>query len=306
VNQPVSVVIGTRNHGDSIAVTLETILANDYRAFDVTVVDQSTNDQTQVSVAPFLRDPRVCYIRTPTRGLARGQNIGIAAARGELIAITDDDCRAPSSWVRNIVDAFEMDSQIGVVLGNVLAAPYDPRAGFTQCYIRAEPFLAHRVSEKHRVEGIGANMACRRRVWQALNGLDEMLGAGTPLYAAEETDFIIRALLLGYFVYETPNVFVTHHGFRTWDTGNSLIQGYICGLTAMYVKYLKCARWSALLPLLHQTWRWAFHKPAVDFGQVPSRRLRLRGFAQGLWKGLGTPVDRTKCLFKPRNLSNIQ
>ena len=297
----ISVVIGTRNHGNSVQSTLETVLANDYAAFDVTVVDQSENDQTQLAVTRYLCDPRVHYIRTATKGLARGQNIGVSAARGELIAITDDDCHAPPGWLKNVAAALEYDRRIGVVLGNVLPAEHDRRTGFVQSYVRAEPFTAHSVRDKHFVEGIGANLAFRRSLWRELSGIDEMLGSGTPLYAAEETDFVIRALLKGYWVYETPEVSIVHCGFRTWEEGRTLVPSYICGLTAMYVKYLKCGRWNAMTPFLHQVWRWAFGKPIVDFGRVPSRTVRFKGFLQGLWKGARTPVDRTTCLFTSRS-----
>jgi len=145
-------------------------------------------------------------------------------------------------------------------------------------------------------------MAFRKNVWEELNGLDEMLGAGTALYAAEETDLIIRALLKGYHVYETPSICITHSGFCTWENGKPLIQGYMCGLAAMYVKYLKCGCWSALVPSLYQTWRWAFDQPVADFGRVPSRWLRAKGFVQGIWRGMRTPVDRSKCLFVNRAL----
>ncbi len=138
-------------------------------------------------------------------------------------------------------------------------------------------------------------MAFRRGLWKELCGFDEMLGAGAYFQSAEEIDVLIRALLGGHFILETPKVFVTHCGVRTREQSKPLIRGYISGRTAMYVKYFKSGNWRVIYPCLHLTWRWAFGRPVVDLGHVPSRWLRLKGFADGLIMGELTPVDRMSC-----------
>lgn len=293
----VSVVIPTRNRGNWIVHTIETILRNDFADYEVIVVDQSVDDLTQKGIAPFLNSARFRYLHTETSGSSRARNTGIQHARGELIALTDDDCQVQPNWIAEIARAFERDHRIAVVLGNIFPADHDRAIGFIPNYVRAEPFLARTIREKHRAEGVSACMAIRRQVWSELHGFDEMLGAGERFHAAEETDLIIRALMHGYFVYETPKVFVTHYGLRTWGQAEQLIPNYICGLTAMYVKHFKCCHWSAMIPFLHLVWRWMFQKPVVNFEHFPSRRLRFKGFRKGLWNGMGTPVDRARCLY---------
>ena len=79
-------------------------------------------------------------------------------------------------------------------------------------------------------------MALRRELWQRLGGFDEMLGAGGCFGAGEEGDFALRALRGGYHVYETPEVVLTHLGFRTWEEGRRLIPNYWYGTGAMFAK----------------------------------------------------------------------
>lgn len=293
----ISVVISTRDRGESVAATLESILRNDFPCFEIRVIDQSADGRTERALQPFLSDHRLCYERSATRGLAAGRNAGIAGADGALIAVTDDDCVVPSNWLREIAAAFASDCRIGIVLGNMMPAPHDRRAGFVQGYVRQQPFLAQSLREMDRIEGVGACMAFRRNMWNELGGFDEMLGAGAPFKSAEETDLYVRALLGGFMILETPRVFVTHYGFRTWEQSRPLIRGYISGRTAMYVKHFKSGNWRVIYPCLHLVWRWAFGRPVVDLGHVPSRWLRLKGFADGLVMGMLTPVDRTSCLY---------
>jgi GT2 family glycosyltransferase len=291
---PVTVVVSTRNRNEYIFKAVQSILLNDYPNFDVLVMDQSENDLTEDILKPLLGHPRFQYIRTPTKGLSVGRNLAISSTQSPFIAITDDDCEVPTHWIRELVASFAVDHRIGIIFGNTLAASHDRTAGFIPAYIRSEPILACSIHEKHRVEGISACMGVRRSLWQALGGFDEMLGAGSPFKSSEEIDFTIRALLAGYFVYETPKVEVLHHGFRTWEQGQVLIQGYLYGIGAMFMKHLKCGHWGVVYVLLHLAWRWAFQHPVVDFGHRPPRKLRLSAFFQGLIAGALHPVDKNR------------
>lgn len=299
----VTVVISTRGRGDRVVQTIQTILLNDYPDFELKVIDQSEEDTTEASLRPFLSDPRFHYFRTTTKGLSTGRNLGISHTQSEFIALTDDDCETPKNWLRELVTAFSVDSRIGIVFGNVLPGSYDRTMGFIPTYVRNKPFLAKGIYEKHRVEGISACMGLRRSVWEVLGGFDEMLGAGAPFKSAEETDFIVRALLDGYSVYETPKVTVIHHGFRTWKQGLTLIHGYWSGTGAMFAKHFKCRHWSIALVLLRLAWRWAFgvSQVSASLGKNPHRLLRLISFIKGFVTGVFTPVDKTKCHYIRQN-----
>jgi GT2 family glycosyltransferase len=300
INDPVTAVISTCNRGRLIAATIATILANDYDNFRVIVVDQSDNDDTRLALEQLADDNRLQYMKSSTKGVSVGRNLGIQAATSECIVITDDDCEVPATWLRDLVAAFEIDPHIGVVFGNVVPAPHDQAAGFIPAYVRTEPFLACTMRDKQQVEGISACMGLRRSVWQALGGFDEMLGAGAPFTSGGETDFAMRALLAGYAIYETPRVWLTHHGFRTWSQGDTLIDRYWYGTGAMFAKNLKCGHASVALLLVGLAWRWAFGRSrvAASLGARSYRWRRLVSFARGLVAGAVSPVERTTGHFR--------
>ena len=287
----------TRGRGALVANTVQGILASDYPGFELHVIDQSTGDESEDALAPFKSDPRFHYSRSATVGLARARNIGFARARPGIVAMTDDDCVVPADWLHRMAAAFTSSGRIAVVHGNVLAAPHDPQKGFISSYIREEPFVARSVRDKARVEGIGACMGVRTDAWSALNGFDTMLGAGAGFLSADDTDFVMRALLAGYEVCETPEVTVVHHGFRTWAEGRDLIGGYLFGIGAMMAKHVRCGHWSVRHVLGALAYRWAFDKPVVEFGFKPGRSLRMSRFSRGFLAGSFAPIDRRTSQF---------
>ena len=238
-----TVIVCTRNPGRRIRATVASILASTEARFALCVVDQSDDDQVALALDDLLADSRVRHLRCAARGLSAGRNIGAAAASTEWLAFTDDDCVVTPTWLADIVGPLGTNERIAVVFGTVKPAPYDPALGFLPNYSRATPLLARSIYDKHRVEGIGASMAIRRSAWTALHGFDEALGAGAPLHSAEETDFVMRALLGGFEAYETPVAAVIHSGFRTWAQAPQVLGQYLHGIGATLAKLMRLGHW---------------------------------------------------------------
>jgi glycosyltransferase involved in cell wall biosynthesis len=295
----ISVVLSTRNRGDAVADAVRTILQNDYPDFEILVVDQSDDGLTHASLEPLLSDPRVRYLRSMSKGRSAGQNAGMREACGALVLMTDDDCRVPTDWLRQFEAAFTVDNRIGMVFGNVLPAPHDPAVGCIPAYVRQDPFIARSLWDKHRVEGLGACMAVRHGVWQSLNGFDEMLGSGSRFKAGEDGDLAIRALLAGHWIYETPAVWVTHHGLRRWAQLPALIDSYWHGTGAIMAKQISQRQWQILPVLLRLAGRWMLGRSMVgsSLGRQPRRLMKLRSFCRGFAVGATVPVNKSTGLY---------
>jgi len=85
----VSVIIPTYNRGWTIERTVDSVLAQTFRDFELIVVDDGSQDDTADILAGYGTDIRV--IRQPNAGVSAARNTGIRAAGGEFIAFLDSD-----------------------------------------------------------------------------------------------------------------------------------------------------------------------------------------------------------------------
>src|SRR5438045_2636963 len=101
----ISVVIPTYHRPDLLKRCLDAVLSQriDAAAYEVMVVDDGHDDATQALVqtmAPPDGMPGLRYIRPADgRGPAVARNAGWRAARGALIAFTDDDTVPDRDWL---------------------------------------------------------------------------------------------------------------------------------------------------------------------------------------------------------------
>lgn len=86
----VTVAIATRNRADILGEAITSVLAQTMRDLELLIVDDGSEDGTAELVASFA-DPRIRYIRQEHSGVAAARNRISREARGEFIAVLDDD-----------------------------------------------------------------------------------------------------------------------------------------------------------------------------------------------------------------------
>lgn len=87
----VSVVIPTHNRAEFVVAAIDSVLAQaGSYPFEVVVVDDGSTDDTEQVLRPYA--DRIRYHKIEHSGLpARARNVGVARARGELVALLDSD-----------------------------------------------------------------------------------------------------------------------------------------------------------------------------------------------------------------------
>jgi len=113
----VSVVIPAYNAERHIRETLDSVLAQTYRDFEVVVVDDGSTDRTREIVGSY-GGPVRC-IAQANAGPSAARNRGVREARGEFVAFVDSD----DLWLREKlaeqVPLFDADGRVGLVYCHV-------------------------------------------------------------------------------------------------------------------------------------------------------------------------------------------
>jgi glycosyltransferase involved in cell wall biosynthesis len=183
----VSVVVPTRNRAAYLEVTLASLAAQGPGVpYEVIVVDDGSDDDATADVAARAG---VTYLRHErSRGPNAARNTGIAAARGPLIALIDDDIRAPSDWVAQMA-AGAVRHRWAEAVGGPIRASLEGPAPTHFCGRESAPVttldLGPRDCETDFVWS--ANMAIRRGAIERIGNFDEDI----PIYGDEE-EWLIR------------------------------------------------------------------------------------------------------------------
>jgi glycosyltransferase involved in cell wall biosynthesis len=168
-----SVVLPTFNRADSLRVALAALLRQDTdsAAYEIVVVDNNSSDHTP-EVLSAVSDPRVRRVREVRQGLSFARNAGLAAARADLLAFTDDDVEADPQWVSRVIAAFDSRPDIDGVGGQVLPSPNSPpppwltRAHWAPLALQDHGDVERTFDAASPIGLIGANVAFRRRVFE--------------------------------------------------------------------------------------------------------------------------------------------
>ena len=196
----VSVVVTVRNEAARLPFLLAALEAQtlDPERYEVIVVDDGSEDET----AAIARRSATRVIEAGTHvGLPTGRNIGIRAARAEIIAFTDGDCIPDPDWLATGLS--QIDDLDADILAGAITVPVDRQPTIASLvdiatFFDQEEFAA-------RGFGAGANLWVRRSVFDSYGLFDERLG----MYGDEE-EFCQRATSGGARLIYAPEVHVAH------------------------------------------------------------------------------------------------
>jgi GT2 family glycosyltransferase len=260
----ISIVIATCANPELVVRCVAAIQAETRGAYEVLVVENRPRGSTvaRVLAERFAGDERIRYVEEQRPGLACARNAGLRAARGELVAFTDDDVIVDAAWVPAIREAFAAAPQVACVTGLILPLELE-----TPAQLLIERFAGYGKGFQPRIYslekpppdqplfpytagyfGSGANMAFRTGFLRDIGGFDPILGTGTAARGGEDLDICIRVLGAGAQLAYEPRAIIWH---RHPDTEAHLRRrafDYGTALGAMISKHILSGpdRWTIL------------------------------------------------------------
>lgn len=193
-----SVVVPTCRRSDLLERCLAALVAQDLepRHYEIIVADDACLDATREQVECWAgRAPvTIRYLAvTDGEGPAAARNAGWRAARGEIIAFTDDDCVPDPDWLRAGLAAF-VDGVVGASGRLVVPVPSRPTD------------YERNAAQIEAAEFVTANCFYRRAALAAISGLDERFRTAWR----EDTDLYFRLARRGSRLVHAPEAVALH------------------------------------------------------------------------------------------------
>lgn len=201
----VSVVIPTYGRPERLAQCLQSMCALRGASFEVVVVDDGSPDPAEHVTRGFADRLRLTTLRQANAGPATARNRGAAAAKGAIIAFTDDDCLVDPEWLETLTARVHDDPSalVGGATINMLTDNI-----FSEASQDLVTFLYEHAQKKGRGFDYftSNNMACRRDRFLEVGGFDETF----PLAAAEDREFGLRWKASGGALVYEPAARIRH------------------------------------------------------------------------------------------------
>ena len=282
---PASIIIPNWNGVHHLPTCLDSLRRQSYPDFEVIVVD---NGSTDGSLELLARDyPEVKVVALPeNRGFAGGVNAGIREARGEIVAVFNNDAEADPCWLGELAGALARHPEAGMATPKVLLFDRREVINTTGDFYGVDGVPGNRGvwqrdegqfnDEEYVFGAAGVAAAYRRAMLDEVGLLDEGL-----ISYCEDVDLAWRAQLAGWKCVYVPKAVVYH---KLSATGGGKIASYYCGRNFIYVMAKNYPT-----TLLRKHWQrivgaqFDIAWQALKAWRGEAARARLRGQLAGLW-----------------------
>jgi peptidoglycan/xylan/chitin deacetylase (PgdA/CDA1 family) len=169
----VSIIIPAHDAAETIAETLESLLAQTYSGWEAIVVDDGSSDETAAIAASFAeRDARIRVISQPQGGVSDARNAGIALARYAWLLFLDADDWLLPQHLKRMTNALISDPDLDAVhCGWTHVAPDGRLSGEQYCPQLGDLFA---VLTRYCAFAVHACVV-RRSLVEAVGGFDPTL-----------------------------------------------------------------------------------------------------------------------------------
>jgi glycosyltransferase involved in cell wall biosynthesis len=181
----ISIIATVLNEKQAVDRLVGSLLLQSMQPLEIVIVDGGSTDSTwekllelakSSSLVRVIRDES-CNLKHSPGPIARGRNVAIAAARGDVIACCDAGCSYGTEWLSRLVEPITSRGQIYVLGGSCIDL-----AEATAWDIAAAPLMGIALSpEGTRKSCTARSMAFTKDIWNRVGGFpeDTLLGEDT-------------------------------------------------------------------------------------------------------------------------------
>jgi glycosyltransferase involved in cell wall biosynthesis len=271
----ISVIIATHNRSDMLAVALESLaqmtVPPNYE-WEVLIVDNNSEDSTRAVAESLVAKyaERFRYIFESRQGKSFALNSGIASARGDILAFTDDDITVDPNWIVELCATMESFDCAGVG-GKIVPVWNIPKPGWLEMdgpYRLMNAVVSFDLGSNPcpiTTAALGANFAFKKGVFTKYGAFRTDLGptVGSEI-RGEDSELCRRLIKAGETLIYSPSAIVYHpvehrrtekRYFQAWYLGRGRASIREAGVPKDAVRYFGVPRYM-FLPFLGNLLRW--------------------------------------------------
>jgi GT2 family glycosyltransferase/glycosyltransferase involved in cell wall biosynthesis len=212
----VSVIVLTYNNLDYTRLCLESLYrCSAYENWELIVVDNASSDGTVDYLKDFASSQQNVrlILNEHNVGFARGNNLGIAAASGEIIILLNNDVIVTQGWMKKMV-AYLARPEVGLVGPVTNGAWNEARVDLGYMDLAQMPKAAEAYMREHHGQSFECKvlaafcLGVRRTLIDEIGSLDERFEVGM----FEDDDYSRRVREKGYRIVCARDIFIHHFG----------------------------------------------------------------------------------------------
>jgi len=186
VHHFISIVVPFHNNRNEIQLCCESLLNQAYPSdrYEIIFVDNNSRDNSSAIVSAF---PSIILLQQPVPGSYAARNLGVRAAKGQIIAFTDADCVAASDWLQQINAAMQ-SSDVSLILGAYSGRRAKFPASALSAYENAKNRYIFLGQDQSLYYGYTNNMAVRPSVFDQFGFFVEVARGGDVMLVRKVLD----------------------------------------------------------------------------------------------------------------------
>lgn len=211
-----TVVIATYNRGNKVIDALHSLELQDYKDFDVVVVNDGSTDNTKQILDRYALDTplNIKVLHQLNGGRSKVRNNGAAIAEDGIIIFMDDDMRHNAQAIGLHVQHHQKHKD-SILVGNSLEDSALCQTDIQKYRLYLSERWSHKLANlagpmnRANLHVTAANMSISKKTLNRLGGFD------VHLKDSEDYDLGLRAILMGIPVYYNANIIGWHDDFIT-------------------------------------------------------------------------------------------
>ena len=218
-NPLVSIIIINYNGFDYVEKCFKSIMENNYKEFEIILVDNNSTDNSVAFVKETFPDIKIIKLDS-NYGYAKPNNIGAREAKGDLLFFLNNDTAIHQDSITELVKVIE-NPEIGICQSLLLKPDGAIDSSGDYFTINGIAYSSRKKINtiKQILSARGASMMIKKKIFWELGGFDNEF-----FISFEDVDLGWRTWLLGYKVVVVPNSIVYHLGGQTVKKVNQNIK----------------------------------------------------------------------------------